>query len=291
MRSSKAKTFSLKRLLNPSFWEKLSFSEKKDDFYQKQDFWNLIAEDYDELEETPFYQFLQTDILEEMERRGALNSSYTFLDVGCGTGNYTIKIADKVSLVYALDYSPSMLNILRKKLEEKRIQNVLVLEEDWRKYKPDRSFDTVFVSMTPILRDLKEVKRLYKLADKFLILVSWAGLRKNFFLEEIEKKFFKKIKENNKPGIFLLFNYFYTLGIPGDVKFYEGFLERKTSLERIWKRFKLRLEAKGYKIGPRKEREILKFLESFTKDGKLEVKTKVRIGALFIKKGGREWKE
>ncbi len=291
MRSSKAKTFSLKRLLNPSFWEKLSFSEKKDDFYQKQDFWNLIAEDYDELEETPFYQFLQTDILEEMERRGALNSSYTFLDVGCGTGNYTIKIADKVSLVYALDYSPSMLNILRKKLEEKRIQNVLVLEEDWRKYKPDRSFDTVFVSMTPILRDLKEVKRLYKLADKFLILVSWAGLRKNFFLEEIEKKFFKKIKENKKPGIFLLFNYFYTLGIPGDVKFYEGFLERKISLERIWKRFKLRLEAKGYKIGPRKEREILKFLESFTKDGKLEVKTKVRIGALFIKKGGREWKE
>jgi SAM-dependent methyltransferase len=288
MNLSPRKNLLLNKILKPSFWEKLSPAKRRDFIYQKEDFWNLVAEDYDDLEETSFYKEMQRDILLEMEDIGALKPDFTFFDVACGTGNYTVKVADKVSQVFALDISQAMLNILKKKIEEKGLKNIIVIQADWKKYEPDRTFDTVFVSMTPILRDINEVKRLYNCAQKFFIIVSWAGLRKNHLLDEIEKRFFKKLREEIHPGLFLLFNYFYTLGNPGNVKFYEGFFERRTPVEKIWKRFKFKLTAKGYKIGIRKEREILKFLSAKAKDGIVENKTKVRIGALFIKKGGIE---
>lgn len=289
MSSFQGKNPSLNKILKPSFWESLSLSRKKrTEVYQKEDFWNLIAEDYDALEETPFYSALQRDILQEMEKRGALKSNYTFFDVACGTGNYTVKVADKVSRVLALDISPGMLEVLKKKIEAQKIKNVTIIQADWRKYEPEEFYDTVFVSMTPILRDLKEVKRLYSCAKRFFIVVSWAGLRKNHLLDEIERNFFGRLKEETHPGLILLFNYFYTLGNPGDVKFYEGLFERGDSVEKLWKRFKFRLTAKGYKIGTRKERAILDYLRAKAEGGLLENKTQVRIGALFIKKGGSQ---
>ncbi len=288
MNFSKKKRPSLNEILTPSFWVKLSTQKEGVSPFLKKDFWELIASDYDALEETPFYRAMQEDIISEMEKRGALQREFTFFDVACGTGNYTIKIAPKVSKVYALDISPAMLNLLREKMKKANINNVEIIEADWRKYQPERTFDTVFVSMTPILRDLKEVKRLFDIAEKFLIIVSWAGLRKNLLLEEIERKFFRGNKGDKNPGILLIFNYFYTLGCPGDVKFYEGIFERKSTLEKIWTRFKFRLTSKGYKISKVKERQIIEFLKEKEKNGYIETKTQVRIGAMFIHKEKKE---
>lgn len=283
--SQKNKRFQLSTLLKPSFWISLSKEPKgKTTKYLKKDFWELIAEDYDSLEENSFYIGMQEDIINEMERRGALGKDYSFFDVACGTGSYTIKIAKKVSQVYALDISPSMLEHLKIKMERENLKNITVIEADWRKYNPSEDFDTVFVSMTPILRDLKEVKRLYSIARKHFIAVQWAGLRQNLLQEEIERKFFNKRAKDPQPGFFIIFNYFYTLGNPGDAKFYEGFFEKKTPIEKFWQRLKFRLESKGYKISLKKEKEILKFLEEKAIRGIIENKTKVRIGALFVKK-------
>jgi len=286
MSSLQRKRPSLSEILTPSFWEKISSQRRGRDFLKK-DFWELVAQDYDALEETPFYRAMQADILHEMEKRGALSKDFTFFDVACGTGNYTVKVAPKVAKVYALDISPSMIKILREKIEKLGIKNVEVIQADWKRYQPEGSFDTVFVSMTPILRDLREVRRLYDCARSFLILVNWAGLRKNPLLEEIEKRFFKRVKSEQNLGLLGLFNYFYTLGRPGDVKFYEGFFERKSPLEKLWPRFKFRLTSKGYPIGKRKEREILAFLEEKVVDGFIHTKTEVRIGAIFIHKRRR----
>lgn len=285
MRSNpKRKEALLHRLLNPLFWEEVAASKKKaDKAYLRSDFWNIIAEEYDDLEENPFYQELQSDILQEMEKRGALEREYTFFDLCCGTGSYTIKVAPKVSQVFALDISPQMLEVLRRKVQSLGLNNITIIEADWKKYEPPQAFDTVLVSMTPILRDLKEVKRILQYTKKYFIAVQWAGLRKNFLMEEIEKRFFKRIKEEKHPGLFLLFNYLYTLGKPGDVKFYQGFLKRRAKVEKFWERLKFRLLAKGYTIGPRKEKLIKQFLEDKAKEGFIENTSEVRIGAIFLK--------
>lgn len=287
---SKRERGSLERLLNPNFWLELSKKSKKGEkAFLKRDFWELISEDYDELEENSFYRGMREDILQEMERRGALREDFSFFDICCGTGSYTVKVAPKVSRVYALDISPSMLKILRRKIEELNLRNVTIIEADWRKFEPQDQYDTVLVSMTPILKDLEEVERILRITKRFFIAVQWAGLRRNYLMEEVEREFFGRYREERQPGIFLLFNFLYAKGLPGDVKFYYGILEKKTTPEKFLQRLKFRLTAKGYRIGSKKERAILKFLEAKAKDGYLENKTEVRIGALFLKKDLQQW--
>ena len=53
-----------------------------------------------------------------------LKRSDVVLDVGCGTGRQTIKIAKRCKKVYAVDFSPKSIEVLDRKLEEQGIENV-----------------------------------------------------------------------------------------------------------------------------------------------------------------------
>jgi len=275
----------IEEIFKPKFWLNLSKSEsKKHKPFLSPTVWDTMSKDYDDLEESEFYKSLKADVLSEMERRGAIESNYSVIDVCCGTGSYTVEFAKRVKEVLAIDISQGMLEQLKKKLEKLSLKNVEVICEDWYKFNTDRSFDTVFVSMTPVLGDLEQIDRFLNISKRYLVIVHWAGLRKNELLEEISQKFFKKTYKASSPGIVLIFNYLFSKGWAPDLKFYHGYFERKGSVERVWERFKTRLMAKGYRISAKKEKDVLNFLEDKSKDGIIEYKTKVRIGALFLNK-------
>jgi len=274
-------------IFKPEFWLNLSKLEsKKHKPFLSPDVWDTMSKDYDELEETEFYKSLKEDVLSEMEKRGALDPNFSVIDVCSGTGSYTIEFAKRVKEVLAIDISQGMLEQLKKKLERLSIKNVEVICEDWYKFNSTRSFDTVFVSMTPVLSDLEQIDRFLSLTKRHLIIVHWAGLRKNELLEEISQRFFRKPYKAFTPGIVLIFNYLFSKGLAPDLKFYQGYFERKSNFERVWERFKTRLMAKGYNISSEKEKAVLNFLKEKSKDGIIEYKTKVRIGALFLNKEG-----
>ncbi len=271
------------KILDPNFWLALSYKEvAKGKNFLRPEIWDNFAKDYDDLENSTFYQELKTDVLKEMEKKGALAPHLTAIDVCCGTGSYTIELAKRVKEVWALDHSTKMLEILKKKIQDNRLTNVKILEIDWYKYEPKEKFDLVFVSMTPILGDLEQVKKLLNITKKNLVFVHWAGIRENLLLEEILQKFFPIKKEEKSLGIFLIFNFLYSLGYAPDLKFYHGYFARTSTVERTWERIKLRLLAKGYKISSTKEKRILEFLEEKAQNKVIKYKTKVRIGALFL---------
>jgi ubiquinone/menaquinone biosynthesis C-methylase UbiE len=56
-----------------------------------------------------------------------LNVTGTIVDLGCGTGFYTVELAKRAAKVIGIDPSPEMLGVLRKKLSEQ--QNVEIIEE------------------------------------------------------------------------------------------------------------------------------------------------------------------
>ena len=277
----------IEEVFNLEFWLNFSRAEsKKSKPFLSPDVWNVFAKDYDDLEETEFYRSLKSDVLFEMEKRGALAYDFSLIDVCCGTGSYTVEFAKRVKEVLAIDISEEMLRVLKEKLEKFNLNNVKIVQEDWFKFTTSERFDTVFVSMTPVLSDLEQIDRLLNMAKKYLIIVHWAGLRKNELLEEISQRFFNKEHKGSFPGIVLIFNYLFSKGWAPDLKFYQGYFERKSPTQRVWERFKTRLLTKNYKISSKKEKEILKFLEEKSRDGVIHYKTKVRIGALFLNKEG-----
>lgn len=49
-----------------------------------------------------------------------------FLDIGCGTGNFSITMANLSEKVYAIDVSETMLKCAKEKAESKQIKNISV---------------------------------------------------------------------------------------------------------------------------------------------------------------------
>jgi len=268
---------------SPEFWKNYQkrFQSEEDKTFLKPDFWDQMAEGYDDLEASPFYRKMVETVISEMEAAGALAPEVTLLDLACGTGSYTVRFAPKVKEVWALDVSSGMLKVLQKKVKEQGLQNVKTILADWRSYTPTRKFETVFVSLTPILNDLNELDRILEITERFLVLVQWAGLRENELYREILKQFFDRVPRKRGPGAVVLFNYLFSLGYPADIRFFSGIWERVRPLEKELKRLLFRLQGEGLSVDAGKEKEIRAFLSEKARDSQIVSRTRVRIALVL----------
>ncbi len=270
--------------LRPEFWKEYARQKggEQDARFTSPEFWDKVAEGYDELESSLFYREMVEEILSTMRKRGALAPEVRVLDVCCGPGNYALRFAPLVKEVVGLDISPKMLAKFRAQAKAQGISNVRILEQDWYSFAPTERFDTVFVSMTPILHDLDSVDRLLSLARRFLVLVHWAGVRKNLLQARIWKEVFGQELVWGRPGIIVPFNYLYTLGYAGDLRFFTGTWERLRPLEKELDYILWRAQHAGLEIDEKAREKVLKILQEEARDGKILSRTKVRIGFVFV---------
>lgn len=85
-------------------------------------FWASIAGDYDRQIEASGSCKRTLEMIGQL-----LEPTDTLLDVGAGTGRFTLPLASRVASVTALDDSPDMLNVLVQKIEVQGISNVKLL--------------------------------------------------------------------------------------------------------------------------------------------------------------------
>ena len=104
-------------------------------------------------------------------------ASRTFLDVGCGTGWYSLELAKRgARKVVGIDLSARMLKIARERLEEKDV--VDFLEADFMEYEPGVAFNVVIaIGLMDYLEDpfpaLKKMRAWTK--DKCILSLPRAG--------------------------------------------------------------------------------------------------------------------
>ncbi|NEW05907.1 methyltransferase domain-containing protein [Paenibacillus sp. SYP-B3998] len=144
------------------------------------------------------------------------------LDVGCGTGRLCVPISKKVSHVTAIDASPNMLNYAKKYANEENVDNISFHLMDWNndnEINKLEKYDVVFASRTVALKD---VKKLNKLAKKYVFLLSFAN---GPSLRSIQLDLFRGVKGNlqldfkddRQLGYNIRFNMLYDLGIDASV--------------------------------------------------------------------------
>lgn len=77
--------------------------------------------------------------------RLGLSESSEVLDMGAGTGQFALAVAPACARAVAVDVSPIMLQILRRKLAEARLRNVEIVQAGFLSYEYDgRPFDFVY---------------------------------------------------------------------------------------------------------------------------------------------------
>ena len=121
------------------------------------DFWDRRARGFhrstrESAVSDPFYVRLRERVLPE-------NS---VLDVGAGTGRFSLALAPLVRQVTALEPSAAMLNYLRAEMEERGITNINVFQSSWEDAPADTRADVVICShvLYPILEIVPFLKKL-----------------------------------------------------------------------------------------------------------------------------------
>ncbi len=271
----------------PEFWEKLAKTKGCDDINKKclkPETWDKAAATYDDLEKCKDYQDQINTILTILQQKGVLDKKNIVIDVACGTGTYSVKMAPFVKEIIALDISKGMLKELKKKIKRYSLKNIKIINEDWATFKTEKKFDLVFCSMTPLLRNPSTIKKFIEISDRYIGIVTWAGVRKNELLNKVSERIFGKPFEQKGQDITFVFNYLYSLGFAPNLTFFTGCWERIREPEDQIKNLIWRIEMK--RPLNQEEKNTIKEIvyENMNPNGFVKAVTTVRTCFMFIDK-------
>jgi SAM-dependent methyltransferase len=105
-------------------------------------------------------------LLAQAEALGLDFGGKTVLDVGAGSGQFTLKLAQKAARVTALDLSERMLEISRSDAQALGLRNIDYVLGPFPALPKSGPFDFVFCSMCPAVRDDLSRQRLLDLAGQ-----------------------------------------------------------------------------------------------------------------------------
>lgn len=184
--------------------EKTSFKAKNSDD------WDKKANSMNKRVHKSIYneQFLKFIDLKEID---------SLLDVGCGVGNLSLKLATKLNQVYSLDYSKGMLEVLEQNAKEQNITNIKTINKSWYDSWIDiPKADLIIASRSMEVKDMKKaLTQLNEKANKKVIISYKVG--GSFVSDEILAILEKNIIK--KPDYIYVLNILYSMGINASVNF------------------------------------------------------------------------
>ncbi len=146
-------------------------------------------------------------ILRKWEQTNLLQEGQTFLDYGCGTGDFSIPAARIVSTtgkVYALDYFPRQLEIVEEQSRREGLNNIETILSDSGTGLPDECIDVIW--MCDVLHEIKErravLEELHRVLKSEGVLAIHDGMRDEvlsytnglFSLTGRDDKFFRFVR-------------------------------------------------------------------------------------------------
>ncbi|MDR1040407.1 MAG: class I SAM-dependent methyltransferase [Deltaproteobacteria bacterium] len=138
-------------------------------------FWNGRAADFPRWSDRD--NAYERGMLDSVRRLGTDFRGKTVLDVGAGSGQYTLEIAKEAARVVAMDISEEMLGLSRLDGDRLGITNVDYVLSDWDSFSADGPFDIVFCMMCPAVRDDASRGKLFALARETVVVT---GFRRHF---------------------------------------------------------------------------------------------------------------
>ena len=121
-------------------------------------------------------------ILRKWEQGNLIQEGQTVLDYGCGTGSFTIpaaRIVNTKGKVYALDYFPRQLEMVKQQSRKERLTNIETILSDSRTGLPDECIDVIW--MCDVLHEVRErrvvLEELHRVLRREGILAIYDGMR------------------------------------------------------------------------------------------------------------------
>lgn len=128
-------------------------------------------------------------IISLVKDKGVDIKSKKILDIGCGTGIYTLPLAREAESVTGLDFSDTMIERLREEAVRNNFSNVDIIKGSWQDVdimaaRLKKSFDIVWCSMSMAIRDKEDFQKMEDCSKDWCVYNGWGRKRKNALMEE-----------------------------------------------------------------------------------------------------------
>ena len=104
------------------------------------------------------------ETVDRLFREGLLTPESTVLDIGSGTGDFTLAFAARCAHVTALDMDAVSLAVLAADAAQLSFGNIVCETTMWESYTPKHTFSFVFSSMCPAVCDYDELTKMESLS-------------------------------------------------------------------------------------------------------------------------------
>lgn len=177
------------RAFEPSYWEALwrkaarsSPVARRDRYDPREElaYWDRRAEGYDRQSRSPESRAWRAELLAWLASRGAVKPGFRVLDIGAGPGSFALPLAARVRRVTALEPAAGMAEILRRRIKQSALRNLVVDPRAWGEVELERegwvgAFDLVFASMSPGVDGPEALERMNRASRRFCFLGGWSG--------------------------------------------------------------------------------------------------------------------
>ena len=150
--------------------------------YKSEKFWDKISAKYDNQLKRYRWTYLKT--IENTKKY--LDKNDIVLDYACGTGIILVGIADCVKEIHAIDIASKMIDVARRKADERNLQNIHFAQTDVfdDRFK-EKSFDVIFAFnilylLSDVTNVLKRINELLKPGGMFISTTDCLGEKKTF---------------------------------------------------------------------------------------------------------------
>jgi len=145
--------------------------------------WNKKAHTYPRYGEEA--NSIEEQILSLAKAEGISFAGKTVLDIGCGTGRFTILIAKEAESVTGTDISENMLNIMEEDMKAEHIDNIYIICADWKDVPEDKNFDITMATLTPAFQKAEDFEKMIRMANDHVIYLGWANRKECNMVNEI----------------------------------------------------------------------------------------------------------
>ena len=171
--------------------ERCMMPEKKNNYSKERftRFWERMARTYP----LPFDEKTLAEtqkVISLVKNQGLSFSKAHILDIGCGTGIYTLPLAAQAAQVTGMDDSDAMIGRMKGVISARGIENVQAVKASWQDMDIqesgfEKAFDIVWASMTPALRTVQDFCRMEQCAKTWCVFIGWGQKRKDALMQEV----------------------------------------------------------------------------------------------------------
>jgi SAM-dependent methyltransferase len=133
-------------------------------------------------------------IINVLAARGLSIDGAAILDIGCGTGNLSLPLAQRGAQVTGIDISESMLMRLKAEAEGAGINNIRTILGSWNNVDTETenltaSFDIVISSLSIALRSRSDLIRMDQCSRNHCVCIACGEIRRSMFYEALLSRF------------------------------------------------------------------------------------------------------